>query len=158
MRTDVPDGKNEIAVRNRTAVASVEGASVTTRTATWLPQLPDGSTRLRLLTGYFHFVGILGALGVVASLILALAGRSPMSAAIANHPWSFGLVAATVGAFLWTGRALSLKKKSGGEWALAAFAMPIASRLLGQAPAHGADLVQAAIGVLLVISIWGELE
>ena len=114
------------------------------------------SSTLRLAAGWFFLNGGLLILIVLAGVTAVLLGKftveGPFQVASA-------VLTAVVGAgSIWTGRLLGRGKRVGAYLGFFLILLSPAARLLQRIPQVRMDLVLSAIGIVVLASIWRELE
>lgn len=118
--------------------------------------LPD---RLRWTAEYFRWCGVSSvvALGIA---IVSLPFSHGVRAAIAAHPWRFGLSLATLAiisfSWWWTGERLLARRREGAWWAIVALAFPLVERVQG-AGLSGVTMLISILGLLAILTSWREL-
>ena len=117
---------------------------------------PPGAGRLRLVSGYFKLLGVLGALG---TLVIAVSLVVP---GMVSRPWTNRLLGVVFGAlvtagFFRTSRLLDERRKTGALLAALCFAGPLIGYVTGRASSLPA-IILAGTGVALMASVWRHLD
>jgi hypothetical protein len=116
------------------------------------------SARLRVVAGYFTLSALLTFALVLLALVAVLSGRPPAVREQARAHPIVPVINLTVAALLFAvGALLRRRARVGGMLALLGFAPPLIARLLGR-PVSTITLALSAIGIVLVASIWSELD
>ena len=115
------------------------------------------STRLRLAAGYFTLSGAVTLALLAIALGSAALGPPAAAALLRAHPLAPVLRLASALLLLWTGRLLARGSRRGGALAVALLVPPLVAALAGQ-PVPTSSLVVGVVGVLVVLSVWRDLD
>lgn len=114
------------------------------------------STAVRMASGWFIFNGAVSGLLVVIAILGVAAGWGDFREARVN--WLSLLVSiATAIGLVWTGTLVWRCRRIGGVLALGFILLQVIATLLSP-PVDRVVLILMGIGVLILISIWGELR
>lgn len=114
------------------------------------------SARLRFVTGYFALWGALSLAMLVIGVGAAAARDHVVLAVLRAHPFGPLVRVAITLLMLGTADLFSKRSRLGGVTALLVFFAPVFQRLIGEAVSN-LGLVAGLVGLLLTVSVWGEL-
>lgn len=115
------------------------------------------SVRLHFAAGYFAFTGGSALVLLILAMATAAAGNVTLRAALSAHPFGPLLRIASALLLLATSYLLYRRSRLGGILAIALFVPPLVGRAVGE-PVSGVSLAIAAVGVIIVLSVWRELN
>lgn len=115
------------------------------------------SVRLRLVTGYYAVLASVMTIGL-STLALTAVAMQPARDAFLEHPWRAATTAAVCLSMVQTYRLLRDRRRSGVIAAGIPVALGVANQLVRSAPGGWLSLSGSLLGLILLATIWNELE
>jgi hypothetical protein len=116
------------------------------------------SARLRLVTAYYGLSAGLFGVVIMASAIYAAAASGSVRDRFLAHPWRTATSAVVCLSMVQTWRLLRDKRRSGAIAAAIPVLIGMVSQFRSDAPIGWLSLGESAVGLILLATVWNELE
>ena len=123
-----------------------------------MPESGGPSARLRLVTAYYGLTAGLFGVGITATAVYAAVVSGPTRALFVEHPWRAATAAAVCLSMAQTWRLLRDHRRSGAIAAAIPVLIGIVSQFRSSAPIGWLSLAESVVGLLLLATVWDELE
>jgi hypothetical protein len=116
------------------------------------------SARLRLVTAYYGLSAGLFGVAIAAIAVYAAVAGGAARVLFVEHPWRAVTAAAVCLSMVQTWRLLRDRRRSGAIAAAIPVLIGIVSQFRSSAPIGWLSLAESVVGLLLLATVWGELE
>jgi hypothetical protein len=116
------------------------------------------SARLRLVTDYYGLSAGLSGVAIAASAVYVAVASGPVRDQFLERPWRVAISVAVCLSMVQTWRLLRDRRRSGVIAAAIPVVIGIMSQIRSDAPIGWLSLGGSAVGLLLLATVWNELE